>query len=396
MDRATISERLKMIIDETIQVNLKKGVYAVQFFQGNHHKNLLKVGDYFDIRKGEISYCPKGTSQDIRPDGKWKRKNRQVIRAGKFFAMFTEYCIAVWEPSDEEVSDTAILNRAYEIMAAKIKAQDVQYEFYITGNISSVYEKDTADNAGKLSSSCMRPESSHNCRCYSNFYDELPGVKILFINDSFGEMIARALLWRTDQGFIYLDRIYSTEAVEQYLIALAKDRKWKYREYSSFPSFPMSYTSNVNLIQRSRTIEGTPYVDSLPYLISPNTLSNVENNRMWFIQSSNGHMINLEKCSMCGEYHSNYYNLYRNTDREDENVFICNNCMDDYRICCDCGRIILEEDSVQHPWRGSRVTCSPCSERYMTCPNCNNVTYAEHHTCAHCYHVINVTSEVNQ
>lgn len=372
-----ISERLRQLISQSVTVDLKQTSYQVTF-QINAEA-LLKVGNYWDLREGFISFCPKGKTQDVNPYGKWKRKNRSIMKTGRFFALLPHRIMKriVNEP---EPTEKAIVNAAYEILSAQVRSSAVEDKIYISGNISEVYSIPTDDGAGGiLERSCMRPESFHACREFASVYDNIPGLKILYIlGPEKMTLRARALLWRTDQG-MFLDRIYADETLSQYIYSIAYERGWKTRGQSMCAEIPkMTFTTNVNIYQKLVDAEGAPYVDSFFGMVTPYQLtSNEDTKTLITLQSADGDFPTLKKCKVCGKWVVNYMTYYDLSDvltlqewmscnfsKEDA---ICEECFHtDFAQCDRCGTYHRIEDLTVRAYN-----FPPIYPRYYTCYLCS-------------------------
>jgi hypothetical protein len=83
-----------------------------------------------------------------------------------------------------------------------------------------------AEGGGSLNSSCMRyPRSQIRLLIYINNQDK---VKLLYLTDSNGKLLGRALLWKLDEprNTFYMDRIYVTDDyIEKLFLEYAKKRR---------------------------------------------------------------------------------------------------------------------------------------------------------------------------
>ena len=96
-----------------------------------------------------------------------------------------------------------------------------------------------------------------------------------------------------------------------------------------------------------------------------------------------------EECEECGEYHRREdMHLAHNGSRE---VYVCDDCMDDYYICDRCDELYHGDDvQTLHKADGDVVTvCDDCARLYETCPHCGDLIEARNDgTCPACGAVV--------
>ena len=404
-----ISERLRHLIYQPVTVNLKQTRHSVRFCLD--HECLLKVGNYWDLRDGYISFCPKGKTQEINPNGKWKRRNRSVMKTGRFFSLLPYDIIELpfEQPTPIKPTEKAICNAAYEILSAQVRSSALEDKIYVSGNISWVYNLPISDDAGYLlQKSCMRPTSFHGCREFASVYDNIPGLKILYIlSPDKSELRARALLWRTDQG-MFLDRVYADETLSQYIYSIADERGWKTRGQSVSAELPkMTFTTNVNIYQKLIDAGGAPYVDSLYAMTTPYQLTSYENDlTLMTLQDASGDFPTLKKCKVCGKWEVNYRTYYDlrealttqewmscNFNKED---ILCEECFHtNFVKCGHCGEYHRIENTMiaveNFPWEYYRYPyadhfCVTCIHdiHAQICESCGRVNTEDSTTCSYC------------
>ena len=189
-----LSQRLINLISDK-EIILKEVGYVIRI---PNTANIDKIGNYFDVREGNISYCPANKEQQFADSGKWKREGRETMRAGKFAALLEYYTFGEESILVKDINFSNI----YEAVANIIKGDALNDgKFRVSGSISKIYNKDTSANAGEyLRNSCMRPEGNYGCRECAGFYDRVPGLKILYKTDGSGALLFRALLWNVSIG----------------------------------------------------------------------------------------------------------------------------------------------------------------------------------------------------
>jgi len=364
MKKMIISERLQSLIAGKKLV-IKDTVYFVFI---PIQANIDKIGNYFDIRSGLISYCPSNKEQQFADSGKWKREGRELIKAGKFAALLSYY------DSENNAIKGINFSNIYEAVANIIKGDALNDgKFKISGKISKVYELETAEEAGEyLKNSCMRHESTYGCREYSNFYDNIPGLKILYKTNDNNKLLFRALFWNVSlngKRKIFLDRIYGSDADNSYLIDLAKERDWLFRIFGDsgvynkdYSSLNVFFPSGVDLLERYK--QGTPYMDTLSYLTTDNELNNHDGD--YRLQECDGNASGRETCCECGNSIDDDYSY-----TSPNGSFLCENCFyDSYNYCSHCGDPF--ETNQLHDCDGNYY-CEDCAEGkgYRECNKCD-------------------------
>jgi len=208
------------------------------------------TGHHFDLRKGEISYCPSNKEQKINPDGTWNRENRATIKTGKFIMMLLQKG-AVNIQIDGDTFKFSELDPKYkpylttfcEIKSGIIKSTAFEDCILVSDDPSSIYEMETSRDTGSLDDSCMRPESSHGCRHGAEWYTYV-GLKIAYIQNPINKnLVARALLWEncyfvrkgtgerilSREPFTFVDRIYGNDAAIGLFTEWAKEKGYYHR-----------------------------------------------------------------------------------------------------------------------------------------------------------------------
>lgn len=74
-------------------------------------------------------------------------------------------------------------------------------------------------------------------------------------------------------------------------------------------------------------------------------------------------------CFECGKELKNHDSMYYIGGDE----YICENCRDNYYLCCeDCGDLVREEDIIAID-NGTRYVCELCADNYYTCDHCRDL-----------------------
>ena len=169
-----------------------------------------------------------------------------------------------------------LTDKDFEIFANRLRAQDATSygEFTIVegDELLKWYNGENYKSGqGSLSSSCMRYPY---CRDYLKIYADHPThIKMLcFIDPKDDLLLARALLWYTDQG-VLLDRIYGSDVSVEILRDYAVEQGWYRRERNSYESPTMFLDPQGNQVRICTNIpldkvrySYYPYVDTFKYL----------------------------------------------------------------------------------------------------------------------------------
>jgi hypothetical protein len=152
----------------------------------------------------------------------------------------------------------------------EVKGQDIRY-WYNSNNYQS--------NMGKLGNSCM---SHEECSEYLNIYvDNIDVISLLILKNKNEKLVGRALLWKLDDGRMFMDRIYTTnDSDDNIFINYAIEKGYIYRNTSNQK---IKYYKDGKEIPKEQMVvtlkyeeyEYYPYIDTLCYL-NENTLSNTK------------------------------------------------------------------------------------------------------------------------
>jgi hypothetical protein len=212
---------LKLIPKEYIE-SFKKGT-AYEYVASPFFNNMMKsikfkmknfefVEDmsFFDIDKEKdnlLTFLPLTKLKlvtDLGEDyeGAFKSRYRQAVKLGTVFKKLNP------DLTDAEIEKYVIEYRAiwkakmehFENRLKVVTGEDIRYWYLRTRY---------APGGGSLNSSCMQGKEAQS---QLDFYVENPNriaLAILLSDDD--KLFARALVWRTDQGIIFMDRIYSVK-----------------------------------------------------------------------------------------------------------------------------------------------------------------------------------------
>ena len=384
--------------------------------------------NYFCFNKNnKITAWPMSRGdQPTNDDGAWRKEGRQEIKPGRFLLLFKEY-IKVEDPDRAYYNEAAmqeaityghrkdngecyteddarehkqirdkVIARLCEIFTDSLRASNTPLSYDVSENISGIYGTDEHETSGYLQSSCMRPDSGHGCSRYSEFYDYVPGLKIVYkiLND---RLLFRALLWQAKDNegndVTFLDRIYGNDATNIALIEMAKENGWAWRSFGTSSIIYNDKCINLQVPISNDAFayledEGSPYVDSLIYLTQGRdgwTLSNYLSGD-YTLQSCDGRAVNTgETCSRCGDRISEGDICWA------DDCIYCQSCFDDsYTYCGHCSDAI-HNDNIIYTADG-HYYCDYCANRhgYRECEECGTwsdeiSTHDGAYYCQSCY-----------
>lgn len=304
----------------------------------------------------EFSYLPKGRKPKILENGHWGYEGRQtstpvkvaraLLESTKLYHTINQVKLgnSKWhnyEPTLNVVSianrdsysyhipvtveDKAIIEKsntrvnkvdvrryadaAYESFANSFKASqqaDMWFRVVCGEDIPHYYGEDTYYNGpadspflkGTLWDSCMKAMSPETF----DIYRYCASCNMLIATTETGELLARALVWKTDKG-MFMDRVYFYE--DYYVnkfIEYAQSQGWLYkRRCDSLANCQVMGEKNgvyTNLGGLFMKIEGVgtnyvewPYLDTFKYLSKDGTLSNnEESNWIYELESAGGEL----------------------------------------------------------------------------------------------------------
>jgi len=291
--------------------------------------------------------------------------------------------------SEEEDPDLykKVYNRYLEIFQERIKSQNVEFEPMFSHEISKVYWKPVADSnsSGYLANSCMRMESDYGCRHYSGFYNTIPGLQVMYQENTYGDLIMRALLWKAvnmdnGQEVTFLDRVYGTDAMIEAAIEYAKQQGWAWRGFSDCTIYlgdekdiPLQVRITEDTVKYSKN-EGIPYVDTLYMLDIVQMVLQNTSRRLGVIhtlQCCDGSPIEevIGSCQYCGESireHDDYI-------MDAHGNLWCDYCVERNRViaCQECSHWYPSDDVYFIENHG--YVCSDCYENgeFERCGECH-------------------------
>ena len=149
-----------------------------------------------------LSY--KGFIKKIKADKTvWNNENRTKIKIGRFVNKLANLLDSDFD--DEELEEFVNAFKGFNALNRNnsnfqiIKGEDIR-KYYLHTSYQKMH--------GHLSESCMRFKK---CQEFFDIYVENPKIcKLLILKGEGEKILGRALIWKTTQGFNYLDRVYAT------------------------------------------------------------------------------------------------------------------------------------------------------------------------------------------
>lgn len=292
---------------------------------------VLEVGNYFSFREAEgtISYCPANKEQEIGEDGRWLRKSRVDIRAGRLIKK-------IFGTGDNPLPDAEI-----EIFVNKFKAlEEESVEFKVAktaGEINDAYDDAQVD-------SCMKGQD------VGPFYAKV-GAQVLYAEKK-GTVIGRAVLWpkveSTDGEIKLMDRIYGQDPVVQMFRNYADEHGYYSLAWNGGGCASATYDGKkVELgtvpIAKFPSVDWYPYMDTFSHANSHQLTT--ESGQEYWLLSTDGDCHDPDEDNNDGEVYSEYHDDWLD---EDHAVQVDG----DWRRIDDCvqthdGRWILEDESKE-------------------------------------------------
>jgi len=215
------------------------------------------------IADGTMTYTPKGKRTIMNRNNKWVKDGRQSIKYGKGLRKMLVQ------------ANMLIDDRAIEVMCNSLKSRytfDHELKLVTGYDIAKAYNgKNHGDSQsiGTLGSSCMK---HMECQDYFEIYTENPDkVSLLVAVDKNGRTMARAIIWLTECGTRFMDRIYGNDAAIAKFKSYAKDKGWLHKHKQSYSDSRMVNAVGVMVEKELRvelnnsTNRQYPYMDTMKY-----------------------------------------------------------------------------------------------------------------------------------
>lgn len=338
----------------------------------NHHNAEI---DYIAARAGMLSFLPKGKPHQINEDGTWSRQGRQEGKPGRIVqriltpearAQLTDKDLALFGDNTRGAGllDSGVIH----IVSGPEIAKWYRGYTYAPGDTP-------------LQNSCMR----HNhCASYFGLYTDNPDrCQMAIMLDTDERLIGRALVWKTDDGDTYLDRIYGQDDVIQAFKAYASEQGWYSRYTQTYDNKmlivdPSGEMASMVMRVSLDTAHGTyPYVDTFTYLASDEgyiTNDAGDENVTDELISLYGETrtITRRSCCHCDDRLTGHDNTYHDGD------WYCDDCFTDLFTSCDrCGSTVDNDEAIRTP--NDSYYCESCFARVcFHCADCGEAEYNSH------------------
>jgi hypothetical protein len=197
----------------------------------------------------------------------WQNKSRTKIKIGRLITKFSE--ILNLKFYQHEIENFINLFKGF----SDLFNNSCNFELVYGEDIKKYYIYTNYQNMkGHLGESCMRYKK---CQEYFSIYVDNPNIcSLLVLKGDNKKIIGRALLWNTQEGHIYLDRVYSSNDSDNILFE-AYARKNLGCNYSYSQIYSFSFKKYVELSIKPTNIihDKYPYMDTFKfYYINDNVI----------------------------------------------------------------------------------------------------------------------------
>lgn len=253
-DRLTIRDRLF----EAIRYAMPEVAYVLLNYGERNGR-----GDYLDIAtNGMISWLP----LNRRPNDVYAPSMRVRGKPAKSLKSFLP------EQAQKFISDPMWESFSHRFLLALEESKPI-LKIVSGKDIVHYYNENnqtTTRHVSPLSNSCMRYPS---CGRYLELYEKNPDrVQMLVELDKQDRLIARALIWHTDQGMTFMDRIYGDNLSVELFKEFASENGWATKAYNTY-SYPNQWIVNGEQKRRYQTVTLDytprhlyPYLDTFMFL----------------------------------------------------------------------------------------------------------------------------------
>lgn len=151
----------------------------------------------------------------------WNAPFRQPIKISKFFRKLdpdlTDKQIDALIPKWKVAWEKIVKNTVTEVQV--VTGEDIRFWYH-----GENYGADERGYQGNLGSSCMRYAKSQ--RRFDIYCENPDKCALAILLDGRGQLVARAIIWKLDDGGVYMDRIYGVDnASEQKMRDYCKKQK---------------------------------------------------------------------------------------------------------------------------------------------------------------------------
>lgn len=282
-------------------------------------------------------------------------------------------------------------------------------------------------HASEITGSCM---TGHSRDGSVLLYALNPNTVSLVVMRAGGAGIGRALLWVTDQGVTYMDRVYPDQRRGE-MCQWATDHGYLYRDHGSCCDVVDGNIARLSVTLEHiprHSCEGWPYMDTFRYYDDGHEFcARQQPDSVYRMVHTDGDLDSADSlpeddgsvCASCGGevdphdgsvyegdvycqecYHDRFSECYRcggaiNIAAEGYTLpggeVICPHCYrSSYFTCSVCGDICADDDNASTVVGGGDV-CTSCSTDYVVCRGCSRlapldqcISIADTPYCAHC------------
>jgi hypothetical protein len=258
-----VSEKeLKKLVPKKGLEGKVKGICPHPDFEAYPNTTLCK---FVDDKENEYLVSLSNLSEQFSPNEFYKQPGRVEVKIGKFLS--TLFGELKTELKDKEVED---LVNNFKTTMDILKDQLKLFRIVEGEELKLAFHRENyAKNTGTLSQSCMTDcnsyKNSNNTRSAEMYVNNPENIRLITLKDIKDEnkIRGRALLWKSDDGRYYMDRIYTQEpALEGLFRELAKKTgylthfEWGKGNYRGMEKFVVTLKNKYN---------GQPYLDSMGY-----------------------------------------------------------------------------------------------------------------------------------
>lgn len=208
---------------------------------------------YFDIEGESITYLPANKASIVPDNEKYTSKQRQSSKIGRVLKKLND------KFSEKEIEDFSFKFKSIH----KLLTENIEERLKVVTGDAIVFwynESNYLKGGGTLNSSCMRgADKKIRLSLYSKYPDK---IALCILLDENKKLCARALIWKLDDGLVFMDRIYYVSAMHELILldyANKHNMKTKYHNYNGANKLKVSIEIN------DKDWENRPYLDTFKY-----------------------------------------------------------------------------------------------------------------------------------
>lgn len=220
---------------------------------------------FVDEKDNQYLVAKSNLKEQFSPDEYYKQPGRIDIKIGKLFSSWIEDSDLKVEPKDVED-----LVNTFKTTIDILKDQLKLFRIISGKEIETVgYKRDNyASATGTLGQSCMTNGGSNNgSRSVSLYLNNPEQVRLIVLKDIKDEnkIRGRALLWKSDKGEYYMDRVYTqTDNLVGLFRELAKKANYMTHEEWCKGKYSADKKKEF-VVTLKEEYQGTPYLDSMGF-----------------------------------------------------------------------------------------------------------------------------------